>query len=62
MRQTGLGLAQYLAAAEGVPFDVGTLMEAAKLLEPEAYEATRLCVARGFSIGFADAVRELGAR
>ncbi len=53
---------QYLAAAEGVPFDVGTLMDAAKLLEPEAYEATRLCVTRGFSIGFADAVREQGAR
>lgn len=52
---------QYLAAAEGVPFDIGTLMEAAKMLEPGAYEATRLCVERSFEIGFADAVREIGA-
>lgn len=48
---------EYLARAEGVPFDVGTLMEAAKALEPAAFAATRYAIGRDFAVSFEDAVK-----
>jgi hypothetical protein len=48
---------EYLARIEGVPFDVGTLLEAAKALEPAAFTATRFAIERDFAISFEEAVR-----
>lgn len=53
---------EYLARIEGVPFDVGTLLEAAKALEPAAFAATRYAIERDFAVSFEDAVRATSAR
>ncbi|HTI65760.1 MAG TPA: hypothetical protein VL524_19685, partial [Gemmatimonadaceae bacterium] len=48
---------EYLAHLEGQPFDVHTLFDAAKCLEPACYRATTLQVERNFTISFEQAVR-----
>lgn len=48
---------EYLAHEAGVPFDVGTLFEAARRLEGAAYEATRHAEARRLAVSFEDAMR-----
>jgi hypothetical protein len=48
---------EYLAVVERTPFDVKTLFEAARRLEPISYQATRYARDRNFEISFADAVR-----
>ncbi|MFI5256090.1 MAG: hypothetical protein ACHQRK_02440 [Gemmatimonadales bacterium] len=53
---------EYLARAEGMPFEVRTLFAAARKLESAAYEATRYARERNFSIGFEDAMREVSGR
>ncbi|HVX38331.1 MAG TPA: NAD(P)-dependent oxidoreductase [Gemmatimonadaceae bacterium] len=52
---------EYLAHLEGEPFDVQALFEAAKRLEPAAYEATARQIAEDYAVSFEDAVR-LAAR
>lgn len=52
---------EYLASVEGVPFDIGTLFEAARRLEVAAYEATRYVVERDYAVSFEDAVRAVCA-
>ena len=52
---------EFLARVEREVFDVHTLLDAARLLEPAAYEATRLAKARGFEISFEDAMRAVCA-
>jgi hypothetical protein len=52
---------EYLARAEGVPFDVETLLDAARALEPAAYAATRVATERDFAVSFEDAMRELSS-
>ncbi|MFL5604905.1 MAG: NAD(P)-dependent oxidoreductase, partial [Gemmatimonadaceae bacterium] len=48
---------QYLASAERVPFDVATLLEAAKVLDGAAFEATRYARESDFAFSFEDAMR-----
>jgi hypothetical protein len=48
---------EYLARAEGVAFDLGTLLDAARQLDRAAFDATRRAIAQDFAIGFEDAVR-----
>jgi hypothetical protein len=48
---------EYLARAEGVPFDVGAMMTAAKKLELPSYEATRRARESGFALSFEEAMR-----
>jgi Glutamate dehydrogenase/leucine dehydrogenase len=48
---------EYLARVEGAPFDVGTLLEAARKLDGIAYEATRRVIAENFAISFEEAVK-----
>ena len=48
---------EYLARVEGVPFDVHTLMDAARKLEGPSYEATRFARESGFALSFEDAIR-----
>ena len=48
---------EYLARAEGAPFDVSTMMEAARTLDGAAYEATRHARDSDFAVGFAEAMR-----
>jgi hypothetical protein len=50
---------EYLALLEGVPFQVETLFEAARHLEPAAREATEEVVRSGFVLSFEDAVKAL---
>jgi glutamate dehydrogenase/leucine dehydrogenase len=50
---------EYLAITEGHAFDVHTLLDAAKRLEPAAHDATRLQVERNFALRFEDAAREI---
>ena len=50
---------EYLARVEGVPFDVQTLLDAARRLEGASYEAVRLVRARDFAIGFEEAMRKV---
>lgn len=52
---------EYLAHVEGQPFDVRTLLEAAKWLEPACYRATALQVERNYTIGFEDAIRAIAS-
>jgi glutamate dehydrogenase/leucine dehydrogenase len=52
---------EYLANVERMPFDMATLFEAAKRLEPAAFEATRRQIERDFAITFEDAMREVTA-
>lgn len=52
---------EYLAHLESVPFDVHTLFDAARRLEPAAYDATTRQIADDYAISFEDAVR-LAAR
>ena len=47
---------EYLAKAEGVPFDVATLLAAAARLEPAAHAATARQIAGGFAEDFETAV------
>jgi hypothetical protein len=48
---------EYLARVEGVPFDVATLFEAARRLDPAACEATRYARECALDVGFEDAMR-----
>ncbi len=48
---------EYLARVEGLPFDVQTLMVAARKLEGPSYEATRYARESGFAVSFEDAMR-----
>jgi hypothetical protein len=48
---------EYLSRAEQVPFDVQTLLEAARALDGAAYAAARHARERDFAISFEDAVR-----
>lgn len=48
---------EYLAHIEGQAFDVHTLFEAAKCLEPACYRATALQIERNFTLSFEDAIR-----
>jgi hypothetical protein len=50
---------EYLARAEGVPFDVATLLEAAKALDAAAYDASRNAIDRDFAVSFEDAMRAI---
>ncbi len=50
---------EYLAHLEGVPFDVHTLLEAAKRLDIAGFEATSRVKAGGFKESFEDAVHGL---
>lgn len=52
---------EYLAHLESVPFDVHTLFDAARRLEPAACDATTRQIADDYAISFEDAVR-LAAR
>ena len=47
---------EYLAKADGVPFDVATVMQAAAALEPAAYQATARQRAGGFAETFEQVV------
>jgi hypothetical protein len=49
---------EYLARVEGVAFDVGTLLEAARPLDAAAFDATRRAIAQDFAISFEEAVRQ----
>jgi hypothetical protein len=40
-----------------VPFDVSTLLDAARKLEPAAYAATRAAIERDFAVSFEEAVK-----
>ncbi|MEP7000620.1 MAG: hypothetical protein ABI969_09090 [bacterium] len=53
---------EYLARGEGVPFDVQTMMLAAKKLDAPSYEATRHAREVGFAVSFEDAMRVVRAR
>lgn len=53
---------EYLARAEGVPFDIGTMMGAARKLEAPCYEATRHVREGNFGMRFEDAVRLVAGR
>jgi threonine dehydrogenase-like Zn-dependent dehydrogenase len=48
---------QYLATAERVPFDVATLLEAARTLDGAAFQATRYARESDFAFSFEDAMR-----
>lgn len=48
---------EYLARVEGVPFELETLFEAAKPLEPASYEAARYVGEKEFVVSFEDAIR-----
>jgi hypothetical protein len=50
---------EYLAKADGVPFEVSTVLRAAAALEPAAYAATARQMAGGFAEDFESAVSEL---
>jgi len=53
---------EYLANVEHVPFDMSTLFDAAKRLEPAAFDATRRQIERDFGITFEEAMKEVTAR
>jgi threonine dehydrogenase-like Zn-dependent dehydrogenase len=48
---------QYLATAERVPFDIATLLEAARALDGAAFDATRYARESDFAFSFEDAMR-----
>ena len=50
---------EYLAYAEGEPFRIETLLDAAKRLDLACFEATKRVRERKFAISFEDAVREI---
>jgi hypothetical protein len=50
---------EYLAHLEGIPFDVRSIFDAAQRLEEVSREAASLAAARGFAIGFDEALREV---
>ena len=52
---------EYLAAAEGVPFDVQTLFEASRRLETASYDAVRYQRERDYAVSFEDAMRAVCA-
>lgn len=52
---------EYLASVEGVPFDIGTLYDAARRLETASYDATRYLRERNYAISFEDAMRAVCA-
>ena len=47
---------EYLSAIEGVPFDMHTMLEAAKRLQTAGYETTTRVIANGFEESLEDAV------
>jgi hypothetical protein len=52
---------EYLAAVEGVPFDVRTLFDASRRLETASYEAVRYQRERDYAVSFEDAMRAVCA-
>ena len=52
---------EFLARVEGEVLDVHTLLDAARMLEPAAYDATRFAKERSFAISFEDAMRAVCA-
>lgn len=52
---------EYLARVDGIPFDAGTLFEAARKLEGASYEAARRQRELGYSVSFEDAMRQVCA-
>jgi hypothetical protein len=50
---------EYLAHLEGIPFDAGSLFEAAQRLEVAGFRAAALVVRRDHTMSFEDAVREV---
>ena len=52
---------EFLARVEREPFDVHTLLDAARSLEPAAYEATRFAKERAFALSFEDSMRAVCA-
>jgi hypothetical protein len=48
---------EYLSRVEGVPFDLASILDAAKALEPAAHDATRYAIERDFAVSFEDAMR-----
>lgn len=52
---------QYLAELEGMRFDAGTLVTAARELEEPAYRATRYMIERAFALAFEPAVEAISA-
>jgi hypothetical protein len=48
---------EYLAHVAGAPFDIETLITAARQLEPICFEATKRVRDRSFALSFEDAVR-----
>jgi hypothetical protein len=50
---------QYLATAERVPFDVATLLEAARALDAAAFDATRYARESDFAFSFEEAMRKV---
>jgi hypothetical protein len=53
---------EYLSRVEGVPFDVATLLAAARTLDSISYESTRYARESGFAFSFEDAVRAVYAQ
>jgi hypothetical protein len=52
---------EYLAAVEGVPFDVRTMFEAARRLESASFDAVRYQRERDYTVSFEDAMRAVCA-
>ena len=52
---------EFLAAVEGVPFDVQTLFDASRRLETASYEAVRYQRERDYAVSFEDAMRAVCA-
>ena len=52
---------EYLARVDGIPFDAGTLFEAARKLEGASYEAARRQRELAYSVSFEDAMRQICA-
>jgi hypothetical protein len=52
---------EYLARVDGVPFDIGTLYDAARKLEAPSYEATRHSRKKDFATSFEEAMKTVCA-
>jgi hypothetical protein len=52
---------EYLTSVEGIPFDIGTLYDAARRLESASYDATRFLRHSDYAISFEDAMRAVCA-
>jgi hypothetical protein len=53
---------EYLARVEGVPFDVATLLEAARKLDGAAFAAAQYAIERNFAVSFEEAVRAVATK